>query len=84
MQNNKLNSSLIKAPSVIVSNGEIFRYSSKHERKRDIKRKVDKIKKEGYRVRNKYLNINGRKMYVIYQGRRCGKTVRKNRKRKRR
>ena len=64
-------------PVVLESKGEIFHLRSKHTRKHEAIMKSEKIKRDGYRVRNKYLNIKGKNLYLIYQGNRRGKNVKR-------
>ena len=71
-----------RAPSVLSSGSDVFYYSSKHIKKREAEKNADKIKREGFRVRNKYLTIGNQKMHVVYRGSRCGKGVKSFNKRR--
>lgn len=77
MKIKKQDQSLIRnrAPSVLPLGKDIFYYSSKHIKKREAQKNAEKIKRQGFRVRNKYLTIGNQKMHVVYRGNRCGKGV---------
>lgn len=74
-QNQNRNSSN-RAPSVLSSGEDKFYYSSKHIKKREAEKNAEKIRRRGFRVRNKYLTIGNQKMHIVYQGSRRGKGVR--------
>jgi len=70
-----------RAPSVFSSGGDVFYFSSKHLKMREAQKNADKIRRQGFRVRNKYMKIGSQKMHVVYRGGRCGKCVKSYNKR---
>jgi len=64
-----------RAPSVLSSGKDIFYYASKHIKQREAQKNAEKIRRSGFRVRNKYLTIGNQKMHIVYQGSRRGKGV---------
>jgi len=65
-----------KAPEKLASDGEIFRLVSKHKTQSSAIKKADSIRKKGYKARVSYLDVGGKRVYLVYRGGRRKKTVR--------